>query len=139
MAYASAEDLAARLGSSKFQAIYRDSPNAPAEDIADAAAEIDGYLAKRYLVPVTAPDALALLRTWTLDLAIERAFLRPGGSEIPEKYKKRAADVRQNLRDVAKGTMVLPADAAESGRSAGGSVLVVGNEPEFTREKMAGY
>jgi phage gp36-like protein len=138
MAYASAADLADRLGS-KFQAIYRDDANAPAQDLADAAAEIDGYLAKRYLVPVTAADAALLLRTWTLDLAVERAFLRSGGSEIPEKFRTRAATVRQNLRDIAKGTMVLPADAAESGQSAGGSVLVVGNEPEFTRDKMAGY
>ena len=88
---------------------------------------------------MTAPDALILLRAWELDLAVERAYLRPGGSEIPEKYKTRAATVRQNLRDIAKGSMVLPADALENQNSAGGSVFVTGNDPEFTRDKMAGY
>ena len=139
MSYATTEDLEQRLGEQKFKAIYRDDTEKPADDLAESSAEIDGYIAKRYAVPVTAPGAVILLRAWELDLAVERAYLRPGGSEIPEKYKTRAATVRQNLRDIAKGSMVLPADALENENSAGGSVFVTGNEPEFTRDKMAGY
>ena len=139
MSYATTEDLEQRLGEQKFKAIYRDDTEKPFDDLAESGAELNGYLAKRYAVPVTAPDALILLRAWELDLAVERAYLRPGGSEIPEKYKTRAATVRQNLRDIAKGSMVLPADALENQNSAGGSVFVTGNEPEFTRDKMAGY
>ena len=139
MSYATIEDLEQRLGEPKYKSIYRDDTAKAGDDLAESGAELNGYLAKRYAVPVTAPDALLLLRAWELDLAVERAYLRPGGSEIPEKYKTRAATVRQNLRDIAKGSMVLPADALENQNSAGGSVFVTGNDPEFTRDKMAGY
>ena len=139
MSYATIEDLEQRLGEAKYKSIYRDDTEKPFDDLAESGAELNGYLAKRYAVPVTAPDALILLRAWELDLAVERAYLRPGCSEIPEKYKTRAATVRQNLRDIAKGSMVLPADALENQNSAGGSVFVTGNVPEFTRDKMAGY
>ena len=133
MSYATIEDLEQRLGEAKYKSIYRDDTAKAGDDLAESGAELNGYLAKRYAVPVTAPDALILLRAWELDLAVERAYLRPGGSEIPEKT------VRQNLRDIAKGSMVLPADALENQNSAGGSVFVTGNDPEFTRDKMAGY
>ena len=112
MSYATIEDLEQRLGEAKYKSIYRDDAAKAGDDLAESGAELNGYLAKRYAVPVTAPDALILLR---------------------------AATVRQNLRDIAKGSMVLPADALENQNSAGGSVFVTGNDPEFTRDKMAGY
>ena len=139
MGYATNEDLRQRLGEAKYKSIYRDDASNADDDLAESEAEVNGYLAKRYAVPVTAPDALILLRAWTLDLAEERAYGRAGGSELPEKIKNRAAGVRQSLRDIAKGLMMLPAAAAENPHTAGGSAFVTGNDPEFTREKMAGY
>ena len=139
MSYAVTDDLIARLGENKYASIYRTDHGKAESDLAESSAEIDGYLSKRYVVPVTAAQAMILLRAWTLDLAEEKSYKRAGGSEIPEKVKNAANVVRSNLHDIAKGTMLLPAAAAENPGSAGGSVLVVGNEPEFTREKMSGY
>lgn len=140
MSYASIEDLTERLGEKKYTSIYREEHSRSDEsDLAEAAAEIDAFLAKRYTVPVTAEGALILLRSWTLDLAEEKAYKRAGSSDLPEKVKAAAAIVRQNLKAVSAGTMILAADAAENSSTPGGSALVVGNDVAFSRDQMAGY
>lgn len=136
--YASTASLSSRLGD-KFASIYGEDTSVAQTDLLESSAEINGFLAKRYQLPISSPQALALLASWELDLAVERAFLRAGGSVIPEKFKDRASAVRQFLKSIARGEMVLEGAEESTTASAGGTALVVGNEPVFEREDLAGF
>ena len=81
MAYATTEDFESSLGG-QFQAIYRNNRELAAHDLTLASAEIDGYLAKRYTVPVTAAGAVDLLKDFAIGLAAPKAFFRAAGSAV---------------------------------------------------------
>ena len=136
--YAAVEDFEERLGKS-FAAIYRGDSEPPAADLTAASAEIDGYLAGRYAVPVTAPEAQTLLNDWCLTLAEERAYARTGGSTIPEKVTRRVDVVRKLLRDAASGAFRLPAEAPESEAGFGAALIAECDPPVFGRSNMEGY
>ena len=53
MAYATAEEFRSSLGEAQYKAIYKGVDSLAEHDLLLASAEIDGYLAKRYTVPVT--------------------------------------------------------------------------------------
>lgn len=106
------------------------------EDLAAAAAEIDGKVACRYKTPVTAPESLPLLKNWNLVLFAELAYGRSEGAAIPEKVKDAAANVRKQLDAIADGTRKLPGAAAESSSGAGSVALVSSAKPVFTGESM---
>lgn len=89
MSYATVTELSGRLGGMVYTEIYGQDLTTPAADLAAAAAEIDGALSKRYIVPVTAPAPLALLKDWNLTLAEERAYARAAGGDYSEKLKNR--------------------------------------------------
>lgn len=136
MSYADVTALRARLGDI-FDAIYDSGDSVAAvEDLADATAEIDGVIAKRYRVPVSAPESLALLKGWNLTLAEERSYSRAAGSDFAEKVKSRVALVRKYLADVAAGTFSL-AGAEENGAQS--LSVVSGEKPIFTRDQMRDY
>lgn len=135
--YAEIADLRARLGGSVFDEIYP-SGDAAQEDLADAQAEVDGCLAKRYVTPVTAASALPLLKGWTLTLCEERSYSRAAGSGYAEKVTSRVAQVRKYLADAASGVFLLPG-AAENNSGSAGISMIAGDEPMFTRDKLKGY
>jgi phage gp36-like protein len=137
-AYANSADLRERVGGAIYQEIYGTTPNAAADDLVSAAAEIDGAAAVRYKLPVSGAGTLALFRDWNLTLAEERAFARPAGAAYTEKVKSRVAQVREYLKMLREGTFRLP-DAPELGAGAGGVALVQCDEPVFGRDKMRGY
>ncbi len=137
MMYAEIADLRARLGSSVFGEIYPSCEHAQ-EDLADAQAEVDGCLARRYVIPVTAASALSLLKGWTLTLCEERSYTRAAGSCYAEKVTARAAQVRKYLADAASGAFSLPG-AAENASGSAGISMIAGDEPLFTRDKLEGY
>ena len=136
MMYADISDLRARLGSSVFGEIYP-SGEAAQEDLADAQAEVDGCLARRYSIPVTAPQSLPLLKGWTPTLCEERAYSRAAGACYAEKVAVRAAQVRKYLAAAAAGAFCLP--GAGENHGPGALSLIAGDEPVFTREKLKGY
>ena len=105
--YASADDLRNRLGAAVWKEIYPDGLHA-LEDLADAQAEIDGAVGLRYELPVTDPAAVALLRSWTLTLAEERAYTRASGARYSEKVKSRASLVRTRLDEIRREEFRLP-------------------------------
>lgn len=110
------------------------------EDILAAEAIVNSYLGARYTIPVTASDALAIIKTIALDLLEELAYLRAAGDQIPEKVKERADVARQQLEKIADGSMTLAGAAAAQSASSGSSVAVVdGNDPQFTRDQMGGF
>ena len=128
----------------EYASIYADDEGVVDEELVNddleaAATAIDGRIAVRYAVPVTAEGSLALLDSWNLILAMELAYLRPEGAVIPEKISKMADNVRTQLDAVAKGTGKLPGAAAESASGAGGAAILSASEPRFTMEKMKGF
>ena len=133
MGYASSTELRGRLKGA-FDQLYP----ASAADLAAASAEIDAALAGRYQVPVTAAEAQELLKSYALALAEELAWSRADCDRIPEAVAARAARVRAALDKFAGGSYLL-AGAAEAAGGVGGAVVVAGDEPVFTREKMSGY
>ena len=141
--YATVDDLLLRL-SDLHGGVYRklDGKMMTAEaesDLAAAEAEIDGVIGVRYTVPVTSAAAAGLLKSWTLTLAEELAWSRSGKDALPKNLEQRLETVRRYLRDVAKGETDLPGAAENADSGAGSVVLVEGNTPEFTREKLAGF
>ncbi|MCF6174820.1 MAG: DUF1320 domain-containing protein [Victivallaceae bacterium] len=138
--YATVTDLQLKLGS-RFASIYPGGDTDPGAiaDTTAASAEIDGYLAGRYTVPVTQAGALELLKSWALALAESLSYERAAGSKLPEKVIKRAEQVRRTLRDTAAGTFQLPAAPAESTTGAGSAAMVAAATPVFTRDKMTGF
>lgn len=138
MSYASVEDLKARLGPI-YANIYAGDAFA-ADDLADAQAEIDGCLGKRYTVPVAAQSALSLLRGWTLTLCEERAYARGGAGALAENVITRVAKVREYLAMAMRGEFQLPEAEEQDGGAAGTAIaLFESDEPQFTKEKLEGY
>ena len=143
--YASVKDLQLRLGpvyadlyAESFEAETPDN-TVPESDLAAAGAEIDGMIAVRYALPVTAAASAQLLKNWCITLAEELAWARSGKEETPANVKERVEQVRKNLQRVADGAMLLPG-ALQSGDAGGGSVVAVeGDPPVFGRKKMKGY
>jgi len=111
--------------------------DAATADLAAAAAELDGAIGNRYLVPVSAAAALPLLSDWNLTLAEERAWSRGETTDIPAKVKDRVAEVRKRLIEVKDGAFKLA--AAETAAGLGGAAIIAGPDPLFTREQLKGF
>jgi phage gp36-like protein len=141
--YASLDDFKKRLNR-HYQDLYLDADGNYDEslmtgDLTDAAAEVDAYLASRYAVPVTEPEALPMLRGCQLALAAALAWGRADADELPEKVKDAAKVARGQLKDIAKGDIVLPAAPAQSTSGAGGAAIVQAETPVFGRSNMGGF
>jgi phage gp36-like protein len=139
--YASATDLETRIGD-VFAELYRRldgtaMSNEASEDLAAASAEIDGAVGMRYSVPVSAAQALPLLKSWCLTLAEELAWAR-SGRQTPESVKDRVKTVRDLLAKVAAGSFSL-AGASLQASDNGVVAEIECDEPVFGRKRMRGY
>ena len=134
MSYATADQLIDRLGTREAAAISRATNGVPdeavlAEALALASEEVDAYVGRRYLLPLTSADTgAAALPTILQRVAIDIARYRQTGTEIMEtetirtRYKDAVKLLEQISRgEVSIGGMVLAASggaAATSGSSA---------------------
>jgi phage gp36-like protein len=75
--------------------------------VADADAEIDSYCMERYTVPFSSVPVM--IKKLSVDIAVYNLFSRKQGA--PEDRAKRYQDAIAFLKDVAKGTASLGADA----------------------------
>jgi phage gp36-like protein len=91
--------------------------------------EIDGYLSKRYTLPLS--DQHLVLKSYAVNMCLYRLYCRKQGP--PEWVVKMYDDAIGFLKMVATGQ----ADILPSSVSA--SVSVDSSERIFTREKMAGF
>ena len=142
MAYLETADYEAAL-KDDFTSLYA-LPTDQADldaDIAAADSQVNAYLGKRYQVPITNATAVAYLKTLALDLFSERAWGRSAGDEIPKKVSTRADLARKTLADIAKGLVSVGGATALTEQPTGGAeaIVVSGNPPEFTRDKMEGF
>lgn len=142
MAYATLADLVARFGEAEI--VQRtDRAYASVIDAAvaqraldDAKAEIDGYLAARYKLPL--PTVPALLGRLACDIARYRLWEDLASEEVRKRYE----DARRLLENLSRGTVSLglPADLPDAQRP-GLSLAAAktGPAPVFDRTGTGGY
>lgn len=142
MSYATQADMEARFG--RDELIARTDRNATGSvdgavldrALADADAEIDGYLAARYALPLpTVPPMLARI---ACDIARYRLWEDMASDEVRRRYE----DARRLLEMMARGTVALglPADLpAASQPHPSMAAAIAGPAPVFSRAGTAWY
>lgn len=138
MAYATLADLSDRYGVEELtQLTDRLGVAAPdaaivARALDDASAEIDGYLAVRYALPLpTVPTVL-------LRLCADIARYRLWDDRASEEVRRRYEDARRVLERIASGDVSLGLPAATSAPLALAEANT-GNPRLFTRTETDGY
>ncbi len=135
--YASVADLIERFGETEIVELT-DLENTGAVDnamaeqaLTDAGAEIDGYLAARYRLPVTdTPRLLSLLCT---DIA--RYRLQKGVTT--EQARQRYEDAVTKLKAIARGEINLPLDTPPPASAE--PRVVTGSGRTFDNDTLRGY
>lgn len=119
-----------------------DAPETPAVDedlfdraIADAGAEIDGYLLGRYRLPIGNPPPMLV------DLALRMAIYKAHAAVVPDKIREDYKDAIKTLQLIANNTIRLPGvDGAEAtGSGLTGGVQMTDPERPMTVSSMKGY
>jgi phage gp36-like protein len=148
MIYAIASDMAARYPNRDLVQLSNEDPSQTEIDttvidqaLADASAEIDGYLGGRFALPLN--DVPAVLNRLACDVAMYRLqTLRP--LHDMADARKRYEDAIELLTRVALGevTLGLTADNLEPPEASGAIVIQEGCGPAtrmFSRSSMKGY
>ncbi len=110
------------------------------EAIADADGEIDGYLAKRYRVPLA--PAPKVINKFSKDIAIYNLFSRMGIEKDSDHgiYLTRYNAAIKFLTMVAEGKVSVGADADGDPASAAATGFTVKSSPRlFSRNSMRGF
>ncbi|QRK80182.1 DUF1320 domain-containing protein [Shewanella sp. LZH-2] len=140
--YATSGNMLSRFGEQDLTLLTEREDSVPGEinlalleqALRDASAEIDGYIAGRYVLPLTTVPAV--LERNCCDIA--RYFLY--GDKAPEQVEKRYNAVVKFLTAVSKGDISL--GLAETGETAGQSELVISIESAgsvFGRKSAKGF
>ncbi|WP_065204250.1 gp436 family protein [Shewanella woodyi] len=142
MSYASVQEMQQRFGKHDLTLLTEREGSVPGEinqavleqALTDASAEIDGYLAGRYQLPLH--PIPAVLERNCCDIA--RYFLY--GDRAPEQVEKRYLAVVKYFNSVSKGEINLA--LSDSGSTAKTSDLTVRVESDgsiFSRKKSTGF
>jgi len=138
--YATAGDLETRFGRDLLVELAdRDGDGTPDravidQALADAHGVIDGYLQRRYRLP------LARVPTVLRPLATAIAFRALHTGDVPEGTERLYNDAIARLAAIAKGEMVLDPDADPADEPAGmGEALVESAERTFARSSLKGF
>ena len=144
MSYATAQDMVNRYPSRDLVQLTNEDPTATTvnttpitQALADASAEIDGYIEGRFTLPLADPPAV--LNRLTTDIAMYRMqSLRP--LHDLEDARKRYEDAVAMLAKVAAGelTLGLSSDNQEP-PTAEMEENVQGPDRVFNRKKLRGY
>ena len=141
MAYTSKADMIERFGSRELEQLTDREGTAGAivDSVLDAAiatadAEINGYLVKRYALPLsTAP---AQLTAWSADIA--RYHLHTYA--VPDVVRARYETAVRGLQQVARGLMSLGDETpADSQPSSPGVVVTSGPDRVFGRDGLKNF
>jgi phage gp36-like protein len=135
--YATQADLEARFGVDELTQLT-DRVNAGVPDaaivaraLADADAEIDGYLASRYALPLaTVPPVLARI---ACDIARYRLWEDRSSEEVRRRYE----DARRLLESIARGQVSLGLPAANAAPAL--AEVSLGNPRVMSRDGTGGY
>ena len=130
--YVTEEDYEEQFGRAELDDLL--SGGADFEKIELAAASlVGGYIASRYRLPlVTVPD---LVRGWVLDIVRHKLW----SDRAPEEIRQRYDDAIGQLRDVSRGIIALPLDAAGAVAPTPLTYGTTESERVFTRDTLADY
>lgn len=142
MAYATTQDLIDRFGEDEIRAVSdRADPPAGAIDqdvvakaVSDASEEIDGYLAKRYALPIAGTVPAVLVQ-----LASDIARLRLHRHIPPDDVKDAYTRAVKRLQEIAAGDFILQLDGVEP-KQGGINTAEIASPPRvFSSESMKGF
>ncbi len=141
MAYITNADIEERLGSQAYVQLTDDDLGVVDEARLGAEGEVNGYLARRYQVPIdlTAhPELAEVLASVTLDVVEYRLRLRR--PPVSEDGRRRFAQTVEWLERVAKGEADLPSAGAIAGSTTRGPLAATtGERRVLTREEMSDH
>ncbi|MGO8738623.1 phage protein Gp36 family protein [Rhodoblastus sp.] len=143
MAYAAATDLSSKWGVEAVNLLaWDDTLNAPntariATALSNASAIVDGYLARRYALPVNPqPDAASLLNALACDLAMGQLAINPGQrTDIIVDSEKRALSFLRDLADGKAALALIPPPGAEQPDISPGEAVLIDHSPDFARRR----
>lgn len=136
--YATPADIGAQYGAETLALLTdRDGdgagdPGAAERALADASAEIDGYLAGRYDLPLS-PGRAALLRRPAVDIAVYR--LAADAATATDERRRRYEDAVRYLEGIASGEIRLGTDGV---RTPPRARALPGPPRRFTRGSVLG-
>ena len=102
--------------------------------IADAEAEIDGYVAAQYGVPILAPIP-RLLKALAIDITVYKLYARR--QRVPDDVKDMYREAMRKLEQIARGILLLGPGIPDPLILNAGEIF--GPERLFTRETMKGF
>lgn len=104
--------------------------------IAEAEAEVNGYIATKYSVPVASPVP-DLVKQLAIDVAIYRLYRRR--QRVPDDVRTAYEDAVKKLEGIAKGLVTLGIEPppAESSKATSGEIF--GPKRVFDRDKLGGF
>ena len=101
--------------------------------LVDADAEIDGYVGRRYPLPLSpVPPRI-------VSLAVDISWFRLHPSAAPDDVRQRYEDALTALRDIADGKAVLDAGGAQPDSVSGGGPEARAAERVFSRNTLSGF
>lgn len=137
-AYATPADIGAQYGAETLLLLTDRNgdgtadPGAAERALADASAEIDGYLAGRYALPLESGRAAALRRT-AVDIAVYR--LAADAAAATDERRRRYEDAVRFLKGIASGEIRLGTDGV---RTPPRARALPGPPRRFTRASVLG-
>lgn len=137
MTYATRQDLEQRYDVAEISNLATD-PDAPGVDktvkaLADAAAEVDAYVGKLYLLPLPAGD-WGVLTDIQCSLALSNLYEDPT-QDKPQRERARGMKL---LRAIGKGEARL-ADAGGATPPGRNNPQYDAPDPQFSRDRMRGF
>lgn len=107
--------------------------------VEDACAEIDGYLAKRYSLPLRRTPKV--LNKFAKDMAVYNLVSRMGINEDDREktFLNRYNAAVRFLMEVAKGTISIGTDEEDAGSAAANGFSMDSSRRLFSRESMRGW
>ena len=139
MPYATLQDLVDRFGYEQLAQLSDRDAGAVIDEVvvsralADADAEIDGYLAALYALPLTIVPAL--LVRMACDLARYRLF----GDRVTEQVRQLYTDAVRDLKAIAIGAIKIDGAAPLAPSSASTTIKVSAPAPIFSSGTIGGY
>lgn len=141
MAYSALEHIQQRVNETTLIRLTTDSGDSVdltivEGAIADADAEIDGYVGRRHAVPLSpVPPMLVKL---SADIAMRNLYrLRPGS--VPEEIRESYKDAVRFLKDVSSGMVSLGVDDPEGTPAATHKPDIESSTRIFSRDKLEGF
>lgn len=140
MAYATLQDMIDRFGETELAQLSDRSGSAVAVDqlvidakLADADAEIDGYLGQRYTLPLaTVPQVLKRIAT---DVARYHLYDDRATEQVTNRYK----DAIAFLKDVARGLATIGVDQGGTTPTESAAPDYTANDPVFNRDTLKDF